>query len=306
MPIGNRVESPPTNDPLLDALYKCIQNRKCVAIIGAGVSHPDYPLGNELGPRLVRACGVRNEDLRGDALEDLAEVAKAKNAGSYFRALDDLFARIDAPKSGRRYHMLARIPFMSVISLNFDCMLYDIFDLHGNLKVATYPSIAPRYLRAENSERVVHYLHGRLGPLRPAATSSILLTRTELEAAYEKPGSRLPDMLRSVFYDHDVCFLGCDPRQSDMTRILQICEDVCESTHGLEDQRRPLRFLLWDDHSDAANLESRTGIRVVRYPRGGDGFAGFDAMLEWLAERRDVEELLPGVDRFDPTIGAQR
>lgn len=306
MPTSSRADSPPTNDPLLPALMDCIQSRRCVAIIGAGVSWPDYPLGKELGLMLLEACGVRNEDLCGDTLEHFSEVAKAKNADAYFAKLDALFASTVAPKSARRYHMLARIPFTSVISLNFDCLLSDVFDLHTNIRIATYPHVLPTRLDSEEGEKVIHYLHGRLGPGRPAVNTSIVLTRTEFEAAYDQPASRLPDLLRDVFFDHDVCFLGCDPRQSDIKRILAICEAVCQSTHGLEDHRRPRRFLLWDDGSDEPTISSETGIHLVRYPRSGDSFAGFDAMLEWLAGRKVALELRPGVDRYDANIGAQR
>jgi predicted mannosyl-3-phosphoglycerate phosphatase (HAD superfamily) len=84
---------PPSNDLLFGQLTDCIRGKKCTAILGAGVSSPDYPAWSVLTDQLRLACEVRAEDLYSDQLPDVLEVAKKKNPSRFIETLRTIFAR---------------------------------------------------------------------------------------------------------------------------------------------------------------------------------------------------------------------
>src|SRR4051812_1846599 len=126
----------PTNDAVFPALRTSIWSRRCVAVIGAGVSAPDYPLWTDLIGELQERCGVRAEDALSSSPLDIAQAAADKNRSEYFRALDEIFARRSAPVTAGRYHLLARIPFVSYVSLNVDPLLVETLDLHKDIVIS--------------------------------------------------------------------------------------------------------------------------------------------------------------------------
>ena len=104
---------PPTNDVIFPTLTESIRARRCVAVIGAGVSAADYPIWAHLISQLQECCGVRAEDLPSASPLDVAQAAMDKNPAAYYQALDEIFDRRPAPRSSRSYHLLARIQFLS-------------------------------------------------------------------------------------------------------------------------------------------------------------------------------------------------
>ena len=126
---------PPTNDVVFPALKASIDQDRCIAVIGAGMSAADYPIWTDLISKLQKRCGVRSEDLSSRDPRDIAQTAQDKNPNAYFQALDEIFARKRAPGAAARYHLLARVGFISYLSLNVDPLLVDTFDLHRNITV---------------------------------------------------------------------------------------------------------------------------------------------------------------------------
>ncbi len=286
-------QTPPTNDVLFSPLTETIHGGNCVAIIGAGVSAGDYPLWNELISILRESCEVRPEELQSNDPLDVAEAAKGKGK-DYYDLLDEKFGRKDNPQTLYRYHMLARIKFASYITLNFDPLLLDTLNLHRNVKVSEYPVLKNQY----HGERELFYLHGRLGPDRPAAKTKIVLTRTEFEEAYDPFKGRLHAFLQSTFLDYNVCFIGCNPEEENMRHLLKECEKCCENLHGLQDGNRPKRFLLWDGNSEPPEtLTKYCGIEVVRYPNIDTKFSGLDQILKCWAKQEEPLYRSAGVDK---------
>jgi|GEM_PF-6451562 len=298
------ITSPPTNDPLLTALTERINSGTCVVIVGAGVSAGDYPLWSDLVSILKDRCGVRLEDLKSNDFLDIAEAAKKKNQTLFFSTLDDIFCKKDHPKTLNRYHLLARIGFFSYITLNYDPLLLDTLDLHRNINISEYPS-----LNNENhSNDDIFYIHGRLGPDRPAENTHIVLTRSEFDEAYDPYRSCLHSFLQTTFQNHDICFIGCDPSEQHIQYLLKAFQAFSERIHGLEDNNRPQWFLLWDGDSDPPGKLDKCGIRLVKYSKKNKSFSGLDQVLEYWAQKNKPFLRKPGVKRFsfDPNVEPER
>lgn len=294
----------PTNNVIFPALTSSIQKGECIAIIGAGLSAGDYPIWTDLIGQLQDRCGLRAEDLPSTDPLDIAQAAKDKDAQAYFRALDKIFARRKAPVTAKRYHLLARIGFVSYISLNLDPLLVDTLDQHRNIKVSDFPN-----LHAQNhGNREVFCIHGRLGPGRPAASTPMVLTRRDFENAYDPDATLLHSFIQQTFLAHDVCFLGCNPAESYLRRILESCKRQCQLQHGITSGTRPNWYLLADEGYEQFDAVSHCGIELVHYPKGDPQFSGMDSVLEYWAERKPPFLRPPGVQRspFDPEVKPDR
>lgn len=280
----------PTNDALYAPLNDSVRNGQCVAIIGSGVSQPDYPLWSELLNILCVECGMRPEDARSTDPLDIAQAVRVHDSDKYHSALDSIFSLPESPKSAMRYHCLARIPFNSYITLNFDPLLLHYLHLHANSTISDYPHIS----NENHGGHELFYVHGRLGPNRSARDTEIVFTRDDFELAYSPDRGRLHGFFQSTLLDHDVCFIGCDPTQPNMRYILQICNNQSSNTHGLSDHHKPRWFILLDEESLKSPDLQDYGLLVVRYPRVSSSFVGLDHVLEYLAGRKPVQLRGPG------------
>ncbi len=130
----------PTNDVVFPALTASIERKRCIAVIGAGMSADDYPIWTDLISKLQERCGVRSEDLSSRDPRDIAQTAKDKNPDAYSQALDDIFVRKPTPRSAARYHLLARVGFISYLSLNVDPVL-DPKQAHNQMANGRFPAI---------------------------------------------------------------------------------------------------------------------------------------------------------------------
>jgi len=295
---------PPTNDVIFPALNESIRARRCVAVIGAGVSAGDYPIWAHLISQLQERCGVRAEDLPSASPLDAAQAARDKNPAAYYQALDEIFDRRPAPRSARRYHLLARIEFLSYLTLNLDPMLVDTLDLHYNITVSDFPNLQSQ----NHGQREVFCVHGRLGPGRPAATTPIVLTSREFEAAYDPFGVPLHSFIQQTLISNDVCFLGCNPAEPNLARILEACKRHCQTQHGLTSMTRPNWYLLAEDGYDQLDAVEDCGIHVVQYSKRDAQFSGMDEVLEYWANKRSPTLRPAGVQgsRFNPDVEPDR
>jgi hypothetical protein len=254
------------------------------------------PLWGGLLGQLQEACGVRAEDVATTDPLEIAQAARDKNEAAYYRQLDKIFGRKDAPKSARRYHLLARIDFISYLTLNFDPVLIDTLDLHSNITVSEYPNLQAQF----HNNREVFCLHGRLSPDRPAAQTRIVLTRRDFEEAYDPWGASLHSFLHQTFTGNDVCFIGCNPSEPNLSEILKFCARQCEAQHGWSSPTRPHWYLLADDGYENLESLSGCGIEVVRYPKVDSSFSGLDVVLEYWARKRPPTTRPAGVQ--EPTF----
>ncbi|MEO8268593.1 MAG: SIR2 family protein, partial [Aureliella sp.] len=254
-----------TNAIGFDELKRSIENERCIAVIGAGVSAPDFPLWAPLMGRLLTACSIRPEDLPLSSVNDLmlqAEHLRLNHRQKYYEVLNDIFTNSSVSATTQeRYHLLVRINFCSYINLNFDQCLINTMNLHENIHVSIYPNLSPQFLQ----RREIYHLHGQICQDRRAEDGAIVLTKDEFDHAYQ-PHSRLHSLLNTAFNDHDICFLGCNPAEPNFNRLLRACKNLQDQVHGLTDFNRPRRFLIWDDESSLPDLNG-TGIHAIDYSR---------------------------------------
>lgn len=284
----------PTTDLLFEPLTKCVKSKSCVAVIGAGLSAGDYPLWSELCADFISACRLSPSDVSGKGDAEIAEIAKNRDAAIYFATLDKHFCH-DRPASlavARKYHLLARAPFISYLNLNFDCRLLDVHHLHRNVAVSEFPDLRAEYLK----KKECYYLHGRLGPGRSARKAEIVLTSSEFELAYDPSKNMLHSFLQQTFLTRDVCFLGCNPSEPSMSRILKACNEFCNGNYGFHVAGRPRWFLVWGELSTPPELKD-TGIQLVRFPMHDGSYIAFEKILaHWAGEER-INYRLPKVAR---------
>ena len=165
-------------------------------------------------------------------------------------------------------------------------------DLRDSASVSVFPTLAPEHL----PNREIYHPHGLIDKSRLAGTKPIVLTHEEFESAYDPVQQRLHSLLLTMLNDYDVCFIGCNPTEPNVCRLIQACRRLHENTHGTSDSGRPQHFLLLDDESRLEGLDG-TGLNVVRYPRGGPSYAGLIRVLRNLAKCKNIEHRRPGVPR---------
>jgi hypothetical protein len=290
-----------SNHILFSNLLQSIHRGNCVAIIGAGVSVPDYPLWDELVRRLQRACDVRIEDEPSSDVLKIAAAAKRKNNDAFLKEMRAIFALPDSPKTASRYHLLARTKFKSFLTLNFDPLLISTFDQHRDVEFCSYPRLPGQILGA----REVIHLHGRIVQ-DPSLQEDFVLTEEDFDVAYDPNGQRLHSLLQNTFIDHDVCFLGCKPTEPNVKRLLRACRKICGKHYNKNPQQVPRWF--WLLESTATKLVKVPGVHTVTYPPGYS-FAGFDAALKLMAEKKDPvrrESFRDAKSVFDPSTEAPR
>ena len=291
---------PPTNDVVFPALKASIQDARCIAVIGAGMSADDYPIWTDLISQLQERCGLRSEDLSSRHPLDIAQTAKDKNPSAYFQALDDIFARKLAPRSAARYHLLARVGFISYLSLNIDPLLVETIDLHRNVTVSDFPNLQTQ----NHGSGEVFCIHGRLGPGRPAATTQTVLTRREFDSAYDPWRGPIHSFIQQTMFAHDLCFLGCNPAEPYLARILESCKRHCQEQHDLTSPTRPQWYLLAAEGYEDLDAADASGIHVVQYDKRDSQFTGMDSVLEYWANKKPPFLRPAGVQesRFNPDV----
>lgn len=305
----------PTNDPLLTALKDAIVGGQCVAVIGAGMSRPDYPDWNGLTEELIDKCSLSRSEVAGLEDAEVAVLARDRSPKVYYATIDRLFGSCpprmvaggnaedhSAPlMCAERYHLLARIKFCSYVTLNFDPVLATILSLHYNVNVSTYPSLNFEYIQSKE----LYYLHGRLGDGQSASTARLVLTSDSFNDAYRSTHRPAWNFFQETFMHKDVCFLGCNPAESNMRTILEVCQSQCKIEHGYANPERPRWFLVWDGDSDRP-IDPRTkapvdldqmGIHLLHYPKIDPKFSGLDGLLQYLAGAQSPIFRKPGVQR---------
>lgn len=245
--------------------------------------------------RLIDACEVRPEDIPGEIANDLPRQAgflQRQYCDRYTDELNKIFLETKVSEiTWTRYHLLARIRFCSYVNLNFDGCLRTAMDLRESACVSVFPTLAPEHL----SSREIYHPHGLIDNDRLVGTKQIVLTHDEFENAYD-PYKQLHSLLNTLFNNFDACFIGCNPTEPNVCRLLQTCRQIHDRIHGTSDSGRPRHFLLLDDESQMEGLDG-TGINVVKYPRKGSSFAGLLDVLRDLANCKDIEYRRPGVPR---------
>jgi len=288
MPMNNqlttRQNSPPTNDPLRTKLVELINEKDCVAFIGAGVSAPDYPCWKDLIVRMAEQFTDLDLDINTIPAPKIAQRMYETDKDLFYKTLKDIFGRKKSPTSAIRYHYLARIPFKAYVTTNYDPLLIDIFSLHKNVTFSEHPKYIN--LNAANlSNGEIFHIHGRIDPDDPNIKSDLIFTRSSYEKAYSKSVCPLNSFLGQLFFNHDVCFLGCSAQDEELMDILKTCKSFIDNNYGLNEPDPPLWIAVVDEQISISDKDkfSDCGIQLLKYSKTDDDWGTFDDVLKFLA-----------------------
>jgi hypothetical protein len=299
----------PVNKDFPDnALYKelveQVNSRRCVAFIGSGLSMGQYPSWPDLIGQLCEACGLLGEaaDARKtqdpDVLTRLADVAHDRDREAYHRKLDDVFGR-RVTHTRAAYGLLARLPFASYVTVNFDPLLgYEGMKPEHNIRgIRTLPALQVHEL----ASRCIFYVHGYIQDGRSSANHPLVLRHSEFERAYDVSQSMLHSFLQQLLISYPVLFIGVGLGEPQLRRVFEICRGI---RRGIEEEYgapAPKRYILrptvlrtgQDSGGKAAGrdevakaeaeediLFEEIDVKVVRYYQRDSGHSGIEEMLE--------------------------
>ena len=236
----------PEQAPIPQELKDVILGKECVAFVGSGLSAGCYPSWLELVNSLCERCGSShrvNDDSPADDFLDAAQYAKDCAEDEYYSFLGETFGR-PADNASLTYDALMALPFASYLTVNLDPLLA----LKGRRSCPNGPKAFPILDRRDIGNQSVHYLHGFIAEGTRPADGTIVLARSEFNAAYSDT-SNLMNFLVPTLENDPIIFLGCRLREPVMPKVFDICKEHQRHRQDiLQKQNRPSkpppRFIL--------------------------------------------------------------
>ncbi len=290
------------DDPLYRELVEQVNSRRCVIFVGSGLSMDQYPSWSDLVADLCEACGLPDEAAEArtkrdaDSLPRLADVAYDSDPDAYSRKLDEIFGR---RVTGTRaaYGLLARLPFVSYVTVNFDPLLgYESMKPEHNIcGIRTLPSLHVHELAA----RCIFYVHGYIRDDRSSADHPLVLRQSEFKRFYDVSRSMLPGFLQQLLISYPVLFIGMGLGEPQLKRVFEICRDLRRgivTEYGVPaPQRYILRPMVFRPEEKAGSGATRRDeateseedrlfeeidVKVVRYHQRDSRHSGIEEILE--------------------------
>ena len=275
---------PPTSDPLLPDLTERIRSGCCHAFIGAGMSLTVYPTWNELIEQVCRACGVNTENMGSKTIPrlQLAQIARDKDRCAYFRELRNIFKPAEPT---HRHHLLAKLPFKSYLTTNYDSLLLKACEFNNDNGVvySKYPGLEIEH--RTNGEVV--FLHGRIDPTDLNSEPKLVLTENDFEEAYKQTSLR--SFLEQHMTFNNVCFFGCSLEDEYLRGVFRYCKKFRDAVKTQSHSNDPRWFILIDQKSSLSDKWKEMGIEPVHYDKVNSGHDGLCAILEdWVGKKSAV------------------
>ncbi len=274
-------QNPPTNDPLFPDLTERIMSGRCNAFIGAGMSLQVYPAWNELIERVCRACGVNTGNVTSQNISrlELAQTAKDKNRCAYFRELHNIFKPADPT---HRHHLLARLPFKSYLTTNYDSLLLGACEFNNDNSVgySEYPALEIEH----RTDGEVFFLHGRINPTDLNSEPNIVLTNNDFTYAYSE--TLLRSFLEQLLTFSNVCFLGCSLEDEYLQGVFRLCKKFRDAVKTQGHSNDPRWFILLDQESPLSEKWKEIGIKPVYYDKVNSGHDGLCKILEYWVDQK--------------------
>jgi hypothetical protein len=306
LPPERAAELTRVNGPGLAALRKYLDSGEAVAVLGAGVSAPLYPLWDGLISELVDAAAGRLDEreaetcraLARDSPEEVVEIVRERlSVGSYREVLRDVLrARVD-PESGRSWtpvqELVCRCPFKAVVTTNYDPGIVDarIRVRPGALSTGftTWEDELglDRWRTGDvfgDAELPVLFAHGQHN--RP---DSVVLATTEYRRAY---AGKLPQVLARLVDGHLV-WLGFSFADQRIAAILREIADHTGTRIDPGGAPRHVAVMAWDPDAEANDpgmlarrAEIRYGAHVLLYPAPDGDHSALALLLETMTDVR--------------------
>jgi len=252
-------------DHIPPELLDDISNGECVPIVGAGFSMnailpPDckMPLWNDLG---VEVATRLSKSFSGDAKSEISAYCRKCTKFELIRLLRKCL-HIGKAKPGPAHDEFVRLPFVQVLTTNFDFLLERAYDNAGKPYLPIVDEDLMPFGKTDGETRILK-MHGDLH--HPS-----LMVVTEDD--YDQFSKKRESMFQEVAYllsHHSVLFIGYSIEDPDFRQIWTLVKTY------FKEFRRPAYALLVDPSEDQIEKYLMRGVtRVVSLPKGSMKYGG--------------------------------
>jgi len=273
-------------------LVKAIRDHRCVLFAGSGLSRGAIQGNGEpkevalptwdglliellnrattlnyISPR--EAGNLRKAVKEGKYLFVAQTIRRILGARAFYDALEEIFRNPNL-KPTRRHHLITQIPFLAVVTTNYDKLLESVYATQGDIPATYTHQDAPDVIAALSHEKFfILKAHGDID----RKDTIILSEKDYRDVVYREPGYRAA--LNTIFITKTVFFVGAGLSDVDVKLIL---ESVSEVFGG----RGPIHYALvpWGEAADSEVMHWRDffGIHLIRY-KATQGHPEVDAFL---------------------------
>lgn len=220
--------NPSENEYVWNELLKQWERMPVIPVIGAGLSKWCYPMWGELLINIANTCNCTKEVklyLKNGQSEKAAQLIQSKIGKWNFqkKVVNEMSEKKLEDLSNRpKYQELLKQIFTGiVITTNFDRALERCFD-HIQVHYPCDPwGEKAAYAALQANEKILFKLHGDINDME-----HIVLTEESYDATYGKAGKLdfdkpEPKLLKKVFENRSILFLGCSLNSDRTLDVLQ-------------------------------------------------------------------------------------
>jgi len=278
-----------------------------VAIIGAGLSAPEFPLWPQLAREVCKACSYRKGPAT--AHPKTFQAARDHNPKKYASFLTQRFS---APILQVRLSLLYlfRLRFRAYITTNFDNSIVSAAECVRNDSVGVY--VYPEHPDPPDlNEHNIVFIHGRCADLFEKDPDNLVLHYDGYKRAYVDLPGPLFRFFRGVFASYNCLFVGTsltDPPlqyllgnlaqqngRADATRMLLLSSNAFAA--NTVEQFKVSQTL---EIAEAAEWKSKQSIDVLRYAPLTTNHGGLEFVFRTVCETR--RSLSPSERLAMPTL----
>ncbi len=282
-----------------DRVKQLILDHRILFVLGAGTSKPPAPLWRDLVRKIAEACGVIADPQAGnamdsEALESVIDQCLDVAPQCVYREIHRQIPNY-ATATRSALPMILNLKPKAIITTNFDSYLWHLTTREAGWTLYAYPSLPA----TSGIKGHIYYIHGHLryDGYQQSCEERLVFGRRAFDEAYDESRSILPSLLKQVFTYENVIFVGFDPFERHMARILTECIKLrltIAENEGAESGPQRYILLPTEDSTDGKTEETRIAqierfraldIRVIEYPKVEGDFVGLEMELSgWLQE----------------------
>ncbi len=269
---------------------KLVLTGECVAFVGAGVSIPPGKNWSDTVRCVATRCGIPIEGNM--SLPEIIDKCLDKDEVTCNQACRELFPRHIASSRPATSYLL-RLPFKAILTTNFDPWLQQHSRRESYQRCHIYPDLPLHYGLKDG----IYYLHGYFDSENMHATvRALVFGEQSFREAYDS--SLLPGFLLNVFTYETVLFVGVDPTEQYLSKLLQQSIGIRKriASDHITTSVPPKRFILWPTPigtSPEQHAQENAAISAIRsleitpilYDRKKSDYRGLEELLfSWIRE----------------------
>jgi len=265
----------------------------CVAFVGAGMSIPPGKDWRDTVEKIASRCQVSIDQNK--SLPQIIDKCIEENEESCNQVCRELFPK-HVVRSRTAIGHLLRLPFKAILTVNFDPWLHQQSRQQQYERCHIYPDLPLK----ESLTGGIYYIHGYFdSDNKNSSIRSLVFGNASFHKAYSV--SILPSFLIHVFTYETVLFVGIDPTEENLNKILKksisIQKQISETGNRQGDM--PKKFVLWARSDDMSKEELiRDDIRIseirslaikpVLYAKRANDYRGLEELLLSWVEKGDI------------------